>query len=289
MQKNFRIIDLVLKCFIFFAMATILFVIGSIFYFVVSNGIKEVSFQFLLENPKGMPLGSEGGIKDAIFGSLFLMIVAIALSVILGISCALYNTIYCKSKTVKLIINLIVQCVASIPSIIIGLFVYGFFIVTLNIPKSMLTAGIALGIMIFAFIEIRVEKVILSLDKKIIRDSYSLGVESDYMSRKLILPTLKNEITAIAILGGSHAFGATAPILLTGAVFIGGSSNELLRPVKALPYHLHMLLGQGGLNEKAYATAFVLIVILLLLHILAELVAIGIGGKIIGYIRTKRR
>ena len=186
-------------------------------------------------------------------------------------------------------IRLAIQCISSIPSIIIGLFVYGFFIVTLNIPRSMLTAGISLGIMVFPFVEIRIEKSIMNIDKKIIRESFSLGVGKDYMCKKLILPVIKKEIMSTGILAGSYAMGATAPLLLTGAVFIGGSSNRLLRPVMALPFHLHMLLGQTALYEKAYATAFVLICILIIMHILSEVIMLGTGGMLIEYIRNKKR
>ena len=126
------------------------------------------------------------------------------------------------------------------------------------------------------------------MDRQFIKDSYSLGIEKDYMCRKLILPVIKKEIVSTGILAGSHAIGATAPLLLTGAVFIGGTSDKLLSPVMALPFHLHMLLGQTALHDKAYATAFVLICILIILHILSEIIISGLGGKIIEYIGNKR-
>ena len=152
----------------------------------------------------------------------------------------------------------------------------------------MLTAGIALGIMVFPFVEVRIEKAVLNMDRQFIKDSYSLGIEKDYMCRKLILPVIKKEIVSTGILAGSHAIGATAPLLLIGAIFIGGTSDKLLSPVMALPFHLHMLLGQTALHDKAYATAFVLICILIILHILSEIIISGLGGKIIEYIGNKR-
>ena len=284
-----KIKDFIIKIWIYLSTVTVFFIIFSIIYFVVSKGIKEINLSFLTENPKGMPLGSEGGIKNAIIGSVFLMFLAIVFSIILGTGCAIYSTVYCNSKKINMAIRLVIQCISSVPSIIIGLFVYGFFIVTLNIPRSMLTAGISLGIMVFPFVEIRIEKSIMNIDKKIIRESFSLGVGKDYMCKKLILPVIKKEIMSTGILSGSYAMGANAPLLLTGAVFIGGSSNRLLRPVMALPFHLHMLLGQTALYEKAYATAFVLICILIIMHILSEVIMLGTGGIFIEYIRNKKR
>ena len=243
---------------------------------------------FFLKNPEGIPPGEEGGIRNAIKGSVFLMIISVIFSLFLGVSCGIYRTVYCNSKIIYTGIGLVVQCISSIPSIIIGLFVYGFFIVTLNIPRSMLTAGISLGIMVFPFTERRIEKIILDIDKKIIRESNSLGIDRDYMCRKLILPIIRRDIVSVAILAGSHAIGATAPILLTGAVFTGGSSDKLLQPVMALPFHLNMLLGQTSLHRKAYATAFVLICILIILHILSEIILSNVGGKIVEHIGNKR-
>ena len=283
-----KIKDLIIKIWIYLSTVIVFFTIFSIIYFVISKGIREMNLDFLLKNPEGMPLGSKGGIKNAIIGSVFLMFLAIIFSVLLGMGCAVYNTVYCNSKIIKIAIRLIIRCISSIPSIIIGLFVYGFFIVTFNIPRSMLTAGISLGIMVFPFVEIRIEKSILNVDRLIIRESNSLGIGKDYMYKKLILPIIKREIISTGILAGSYAIGATAPLLLTGAVFIGGNSNRLLSPVMALPFHLHMLLGQTALYEKAYATAFVLICILIILHILSEIVMNGLGGILVEYIGNKR-
>ena len=280
--------DIIVKALIYTCAATVVIIACYIVYFIMFNGISEIDMDFFLKNPEGMPPGKEGGIRNAIKGSILLMILSVMFSLFLGVSCGIYRTVYCNSKIIYTCIGLIVQCMSSIPSIIIGLFVYGFFIVTLNVPRSMLTAGISLGIMIFPFTERRIEKMILDIDRKIIRDSNSLGVDRDYMCRRLILPIIGRDIVSVAILAGSYAIGATAPILLTGAVFTGGSSDRLLQPVMALPFHLNMLLGQTALHGKAYATASVLICILVILHILSEIILNRAGGKIIEYIGNKR-
>ena len=186
-----------------------------------------------------------------------------------------------------MLLSFLIQCISSIPSIIIGLFVYGFFIVTLNIPKSLFTASIALSLMVFPFVELNVEKLIEEFDRQCIRDSYALGIDKIYMCRKLILPTISNKIVSISILAGSYAVGATAPLLLTGVVFMAKPSG-LFNPVMALPFHLHMLLSQSVATEKAYATAMVLIGLLIILNLLSEIIMRNIGGKIVEYIRNKK-
>lgn len=280
--------DWLIKVFVYLTLIVVLAIVFRIAYFIIENGINELNIDFLLDNPKGMPLGTEGGIKNAILGSFALMAFAMIFSAILGVSCAMYNVIYCQSKAIHTIISLTVQCISSIPSIILGLFVYGFFIVSLNVPTSLLTASITLGLMVFAFVEIKIEKAIEDVDRQFIKDSHYLGVDNTYMSRKLILPLIKENIITTSILAGSYAIGATAPIMMTGVVYMADSPRSLLKPVMALPFHLHMLLSQAVKVEKAYATALVLIIILIILHVVSELIMRNIGGVIVDYFRAKK-
>lgn len=282
-----RFKDNLIKLFAFASIFIVMTAIFLIFSFVFLNGISGINIKFLMENPKGMPLGVDGGIRNAIIGSFLLMVLSMFFSTVLGICFAIYNKIFCKSKIIKMLLSFLIQCISSIPSIIIGLFVYGFFIVTLNIPKSLFTASIALSLMVFPFVELNVEKLIEEFDRQSIRDSYALGIDKIYMCRKLILPTISNEIVSISILAGSYAVGATAPLLLTGVVFMAKPSG-LFNPIMALPFHLHMLLSQSVATEKAYATAMVLIGLLIILNLLSEIIMRNIGGRIVEYIRNKK-
>ena len=282
-----RFKDNLIKLFAFASIFIVMTAIFLIFSFVFLNGISGINIKFLMENPKGMPLGVDGGIRNAIIGSFLLMVLSMFFSTVLGICFAIYNKIFCKSKIIKMLLSFLIQCISSIPSIIIGLFVYGFFIVTLNIPKSLFTASIALSLMVFPFVELNVEKLIEEFDRQSIRDSYALGIDKIYMCRKLILPTIFNKIVSISILAGSYAVGATAPLLLTGVVFMAKPSG-LFNPIMALPFHLHMLLSQSVATEKAYATAMVLIGLLIILNLLSEIIMRNIGGRIVEYIRNKK-
>ena len=282
-----KIKDFFIKIWIFISVSIVIFTIFNIFYFIFSKGILEINIKFLTENPKGMPLGVDGGIRGSIVGSFFLMILSMLFSGVFGVSLAIFNVFYCKSKILNFFIKLTVQSIASIPSIIIGLFAYGFFVVTLKLPQSLLVSSIALSIMIFPFVEINIEKILKEIDTKLIRDSYSLGIEKTYMIRKLILPQILKNIISTLLLAGNYAIGATAPLLLTGAVFMTRKVS-LTKPVMALPFHLHMLLSQSVASEKAFATASVLIFILIILHVLSELILRNIGGEIYEYIRNKK-
>ena len=126
-----RFKDNLIKLFAFASIFIVMTAIFLIFSFVFFNGISGINIKFLTENPKGMPLGVDGGIRNAIIGSFLLMVLSMFFSTVLGICFAIYNKIFCKSKIIKMLLSFLIQCISSIPSIIIGLFVYGFFIVTL--------------------------------------------------------------------------------------------------------------------------------------------------------------
>lgn len=279
--------DHLVKFYAYLCVFIVIAVIFWIFYFIFANGISQINLDFLTKNPQGLNLGESGGIKDAIIGSFLLMILSMIFSALLGVSCAIYRQIYCTSSTIKLGLKFIIQTMASIPSILLGMFVYGLFIVSLDIPKSLLTASITLALMVFPFVEVSVEKVISQIDEKMLRDSFALGVDKNFMARKLVLPTIRKNIISILILAGSYAIGATAPLLLTGVVFMA-KAEGLLSPVMALPFHLHMLLSQSVATQNAYATALVLIFILIILHLLSAIVLFDIGEKIARYFKHKR-
>lgn len=240
-----------------------------IFVYIIKNGIREINLEFIFSNPKGIPLGTEGGIFPAIVGSLLLMLIACIFATVLALSTAVYVVLYCESKRIESIVHIIVQCMAGVPSIVLGLFGYTLLVANLKLGRSLLSGGITLGVMIFPFIEVRAEKILREVSASIINSSYALGVSKAYTFFKLVLPICKGDIISAVTLAGGFAMGAAAPIILTGAVIFAPIPKSLSSPVMALPFHLYILTGEGISLEKAYATALVLIMLLFIINILA--------------------
>ncbi|WP_313757394.1 ABC transporter permease subunit [Tissierella sp.] len=242
-----------------------IFILGYIF----KKGMGSIDLEFIFNNPKGIPLGAEGGIFPAIVGSLLLMLLSCFFASFLAIATAIYTIFYCRNKYIGDIIHLIIQCMAGIPSIILGMFGYTLLILYFKINRSLLTASITLGIMIFPYIEVRIEKIMNEINSNIISTSYALGVSKFYTIFKLILPICREDIISAILLGGGFAMGATAPIILTGAVIFAPIPKSILSPVMALPFHLYILTGEGISLEKAYGTAAILIILLLIINVLS--------------------
>lgn len=246
------------------------FAAGSFIILYISvKGFKSISWEYIFSTPRGIPLGTEGGIFPAIVGSMLLMLIAITFASILASSTAVYIVFYCKSQRLENIAHAIIQCMAGVPSIVLGLFGYSVMVVTLNMGRSLLSAGLTLGIMIFPFIQVRVEKAFQEFSRSVLNASYSLGVSKIYTIFKLVLPQCRRDIVSSITLSGGFAMGAAAPIMLTGAVIFAPVHKSLFSPVMALPLHLYILANEGISMEKAYATALVLIILLIIINIFA--------------------
>ncbi|BAQ12474.1 phosphate ABC transporter permease [Clostridium botulinum B2 128] len=264
--------DILLLLWYFLSTFLVVFIVFFIIAYVFKNGIHTINKDFLLDNPKGMALGKEGGIFPAIVGSLLLMFISSITASILGIATAVYLTLYNKNKKIDNIIHIIIHSISGIPSIVLGLFGYSFLVFSLDLGVSLLAGAITLSIMIFPYIEVITEKAIEEVDKKLIVSSYSLGIDKTYTFFKIILPQCIEEIVSGIMLSGGFAMGATAPIMLTSAVISAPTPDSIMSPVMALSYHLYILISQGISMENAYGTAFVLMSILIILNFLSMLI-----------------
>jgi phosphate transport system permease protein len=222
----------------------ILLVLVAIISYLIWRGGPFISREFILGNPAGIPLGSEGGIYPAIKGTLWLVLLALVLSVIPGLLTAIYLSEYGGSGGLAEIINLLVQSMTGVPSIVIGLFVYALGVVTLGWGISLLAGGTALAIMIYPVIVISSRDALRAVDENYRLIANSLGVSKSYTLYRVILPRAAAGIIAGILLSLGYAAGATAPIMVTAAAVIANSSAALFEPVMALPYHLYILFNE---------------------------------------------
>ena len=242
------------------------------FLYIFYKGYKVISPSFLLEAPKGMVLGEEGGIFPAITGSLAFSLTALVLSGLPSLFTALFMVFYAKEDRKKESLHFFIHLLSGVPSIVLGLFSYSLFVYQLKLGRSVLSGAIALAIMIFPFMEIRMEKIFEEVPKSYLQSSESLGCSKGYTLRKLVLPYTLPELLSTMLLAFCFALGATPPILFTGGVAFAKSPTSLLSPAMALPLHLYLLLVQGGSSlSRAYGTALVMLFLLLIGNGIASL------------------
>ena len=246
-------------------LGTIFFLFAYIFY----HGAEAITWEFLTESPKGMVIGTEGGILPAIVGSAWYTGIASAFGAVLGICTAIYQVYYCRNQRISDAIALIMKCMAGVPSIVMGLFGYTLLVLTLGWGKCILAGGITQGVMILPFIQVRAEKALREVDPALVSASYGLGMSKAYTIRRIVLPQCLPQLVSGVILGACYAMGAAAPLIFTGAVIIAKVPESIKKPAMALPYHLYMLLTQGTSSVNAYGTAFVMMMIVLVTNSLA--------------------
>lgn len=269
-SRSFSTVLLFLYSFLSFLLifSALLFFFLYIFY----KGYKVISPSFLLEAPKGMVLGEEGGIFPAITGSLAFSLTALVLSGLPSLFTAIFMVFYAKEGRKKECLHFFIHLLSGVPSIVLGLFSYSLFVYQLKLGRSVLSGAIALAIMIFPFMEIRMEKIFEEVPKSYLHSSESLGCSKGYTLRKLVLPYTLPELLSTMLLAFCFALGATPPILFTGGVAFAKSPTSLLSPAMALPLHLYLLLVQGGSSlSRAYGTALVMLFLLLIGNGIASL------------------
>jgi len=116
------------------------------------NGLKILDISFLLDHPRGSPLGSEGGIFPAIIGSFSLTALGLAIALPAGIGSAVYLSEFSRSLRLKSYARLVIESLAGVPSIIYGLFGYAFFVVLLRMGTSLIAGSLVMAIVMYPII-----------------------------------------------------------------------------------------------------------------------------------------
>lgn len=253
------------------AYASITLVIGTVvflFAYVFVQGASCISWDFIFDSPSGAILGTEGGVFPAIAGSIWFSVCALVIAAPLAIGTAIFTTFYCKHRTIAAAIRRIIACTAGAPSIVLGLFAYMLLVNELKLGRCILAGGVALALMIIPFIEVRAEKALMSIPRELIVNARSLGCSTSYVLRTIAIPYCLGELFSSLVLGGCYALGATAPLIFTGGVAYAPMPTSIFDPAMALPLHLYLMLAQGTTVPQVYATAFVLMTLVLFVNLI---------------------
>ena len=241
--------------------------------FILVQGAQVISWDFLTKKPLDGMTG--GGIFPAIVGTLCLVFGSMLFAFPIGVLSGIYMNEYLKESWMKKFLRSMTNNLAGVPSIVFGLFGMAFFVHKLNFGDSILAGSLTLGLMVLPIIIRTTEEALKSVDDTLRIGSYALGATKLQTIRKVVLPICYPNIVTGLILSVSRVSGETAPILFTVATyFMDKLPNSIFDQVMALPYHLYVLTTSGTDIEKtrpmAYGTAFVLVMLVLLVNMLAN-------------------
>lgn len=241
-------------------------ILAGIILYILVNGVPALSWAFLTQAPAKM--GREGGVLPMIVGTLVLTVMAILIATPLGVGTAIYLTEYTREGPVTQIIRFGAESLAGIPSIIFGLFGFIFFVIELDLGWSILSGALTLAAMILPTIIRTAEESLRSVPVSFREISYALGASRWQTVTRAVLPTAMPGIVTGIVLALGRSIGETAAV-----IFTAGSSlrlpTSLFDPVRTLPVHFYILAREGISLQKAYATAAILVIAILLINFVA--------------------
>jgi len=236
---------------------------------VIMKGLPALNLAMITQTPKGgFYLGKEGGILNAIVGSLYLATGATFLAILISLPVALYLNVYAKKGSrIITFTRFSLDVLWGVPSIVYGAF--GFTIMLFfGLRASLLGGIIAVSLLVLPIMTRAMDEVIRMVPKELLEASYALGATRLETALKVVVrQALPGILTAVLIAFG-RGIGDAASVIFT-AGFSDFIPYSLFRPAATLPLAIFFQLGTPfpEVQDRAYASAFILTVIILIISI----------------------
>ncbi|BAW32256.1 MAG TPA: phosphate ABC transporter permease PstA [Methanothermobacter sp.] len=257
---------------------TIIILIVIIGY-ILMKGLPAINLEFIFSEP--IDSGRAGGIAPMIVSSIYVTLVAVLIATPLGVGAAVYMSEYAGETQIVKFIKFGAETLASIPSIVFGLFGLSFFVIFLGLGWSLLSGGLVLALMalptIFQVAVVSIESVPRSYREA----SWALGATHWETIYRVVIPAAMPGIITGVILGMARAISEAAAVM-----FVVGSALSMpisiFDPGRPLPLHLYVLATEGLSLKNAYGTAAVLVIMVLIITITTNTLVERYRGKMMG-------
>ncbi len=259
-------------CLFLLVILSSLFTMGLLFFLVAYILIKGIPYlsldlfawNYTTENVSMMP---------AIINTIFLTVLSLLLAVPCGIGASIYLVEYAKRGNIFVkMIRLMAETLSGIPSIVYGLFGMLCFVTALGWNYSLLAGACTMSIMILPLILRTTEEALLSVPDSYREASFGLGAGKFRTIVKIVLPAAVSGILAGVILAIGRIVGETAALLYTSST-IPKVAESLFDPAETLALHMWVLSGESLYTNQAYATAVVLLVVVVLINTFSAWIA----------------
>lgn len=251
---------------------SIVFTVGALAFiliYILANGIPHLtpslfSFEYTSENVSMMP---------SIITTIMLVLAVLAISVPFGVLSAVYLVEYAPkgSKMVE-VIRLTTETLSGIPSIVYGLFGTIFFVTYLGWRYSFLAGAMTLSIMVLPLVMRTTEEALLAVPDDWRQASFGLGAGRLRTVFKIVLPAAVPGILSGVILSIGRVVGETAALIYTLGT-VAQIPKGLFSGGRTLALHMWVLSGEGLYTDQAYATAVVLIILVVMINAVSSAVA----------------
>lgn len=242
-------------------------VLLAIIAYVVINGLPHISLDFIFGWPQSV--NAEGGIWPTIVSTIYVTALAMLICTPVAVLAAVYLAEYAKQGKIVDIIRYAADALASVPSIVMGLFGYALFVEAMGLGLSMVSAALALALLMLPIVMRTTEEAIRAVPRYIRWGAYGLGATKWQVVSKIVLPSAFGRIATGIVLAIGRAIGETAVVLYT----MGQAINLPISPLdsgRPMTVHLYLLANDGINMNAAYGTALLLMAIILAFNLFAR-------------------
>jgi len=277
-------VDKVMEALVTSAFALVAAPLVSLVYTVISEGVRRFDSEFFTSTMRGV-VGEGGGAYHAIVGTLIVTGLATLMSVPFGLFTAIYLAEYGHGTKLAKSIQSMVDVMTGIPSIVAGLFAYAFFELLFGPgTRSGLAGAVALTVLMTPVVVRSAEEMLKLVPDELREASYALGVPKWKTVVKVVIPTAIAGIITGVVLSIARVIGETAPLLVTVGLAQGTNWNPFDGRMTTLPVFTYYQYVQPGIppeagQERAWAAALTLIIIVMVLFTLARILSTALKPK----------
>jgi len=239
-------------------------VLGTVLY----KGLSQLSIDFLTKS--AALFGETGGIADALVGSIVIVAMATIMAVPVAILVAIYIAEYAGPKAASFF-RVMLDVLNGVPAILVGIFIYGLLVV--GHGQSAIYGAMALAILMIPMIARATQEVLELVPRHLREASLALGVPRWRTVYSIVLPTAIGGMLTGIVIAVARVAGETAPLLFTSSIVTSsGVSTDIHEALATLPVRIFTLSESPSPDDQAaaWAAAFVLIMFVLVMNILAK-------------------
>lgn len=247
-----------------------LVVLTLLLFDVARRGIGVLSWSFFTRYPSRFP--EQAGIRSALLGTLWVMGLTALFAVPLGVAAAIYLEEYAPRNRLTRLIELNINNLAGVPSIIYGLLGLELFVRGLRLERSILAGALTLSLLILPILITASREALRSVPMSLREAAFALGATRWQVIRHQVLPVAFPGILTGMILALSRAIGETAPLITIGALtFIAFDPRSPFDPFTVLPIQIFNWISrpQADFHARAAGAILVLLAVLLSMNSLA--------------------
>ncbi|HEM4049422.1 phosphate ABC transporter permease PstA [Streptococcus suis] len=213
----------------------------------------------------------------ALLNTILMAILALLIALPIGIGASVYLTEYAKSgNPLVTIVRLATETLSGIPSIIYGLFGALFFVKFLNLGLSIIAGAATLSIMILPLIMRTTEEALLSVEDGYREGSFALGAGKLRTIFQVVLPSALPGIFSGVVLALGRVIGESAALIFTAGT-VAEVAKSLTSSGRTLAVHMYLISGEGIYVNQTYATAVILLILVIVMNLLSEWIANKLG------------